>query len=269
MIGVGSLITFFQTNYDSMTNKIKSMINYIPQQNFLSNKTILVTGAGAGIGKQAALSYAAHGATVILLGRTVKKLEQTYDEIIAANHPQPAIVPLDLKGASKQNYQDMCRTIIDQFQQLDGLLLNASALGVLSPLEFINESTWNEVIQVNVTAQFLMVQALMPALKQATHASVVFTSSSVGTKGRAYWGPYSVSKFATIGLMETLSDEFEKTSIRFNSINPGATRTAMRSKAYPGEDAKLLKTPLDIMPSYLYLMGDDSLSVKGQNLQAQ
>lgn len=245
------------------------MNNYTPNADLLTNKTILVTGAGAGIGKQAALSFAAHGATVILLGRTVKKLEDTYDEIVEAGHPEPAIVPLDLKGATKQNYQQMCQTIIDQFGKLDGLLLNAGSLGVLSPLDHINENTWNDVMQINVTAQFLMVQALIPALQLAPSASVVFTSSGVATKGKAYWGPYAVSKFATIGLMETISDEFEKTTIRFNAINPGATRTGMRAKAYPGEDAKLLKSPLDIMPSYLYLMGDESKDVKGQNIQAQ
>lgn len=245
------------------------MNNYTPNADLLTNKTILVTGAGAGIGKQAALSFAAHGATVILLGRTVKKLEDTYDEIVEAGHPEPAIVPLDLKGATKQNYQQMCQTIIDQFGKLDGLLLNAGSLGVLSPLDHINENTWNDVMQINVTAQFLMVQALIPALQLAPSASVVFTSSGVATKGKAYWGPYAVSKFATIGLMETISDEFEKTTIRFNAINPGATRTGMRAKAYPGEDAQLLKTPLDIMPSYLYLMGDESKDVKGQNIQAQ
>lgn len=244
-------------------------MNYTPNEDLLTNKTILVTGAGAGIGKQAALSFAAHGATVILLGRTVKKLEQTYDDIIEAGHPEPAIVPLDLKGATKQNYQDMCRTIVDQFGKLDGLLLNAGSLGVLSPLDHINESTWNDVMQINVTAQFLMVQALIPALQLAPNASVVFTSSGVATKGKAFWGPYAVSKFATIGLMETISDEFENTSLRFNAINPGATRTGMRAKAYPGEDSSLLKNPEDIMPSYLYLMGDDSVEVKGQNIQAQ
>ena len=245
------------------------MMKYSPTTDLLANKTILVTGAGDGIGRQAALSFAQHGATIILLGRTVKKLEKVYDEIIEAGYPQPAIIPLDLKGATKQHYTDMCRTIEDQFGCLDGLLHNAASLGVLSPLEHISENTWNEVLQVNVTSHFLMTQALLPALKKAKNASVVFTSSGVATKGKAFWGAYSVSKFAIQGFMETIADEYENTNIRFNSLNPGPTKTKMRSKAYPGADLNELATPLDLMPSYLYLMGDESIKVTGQSFQAQ
>lgn len=235
----------------------------------LSGKVILVTGAGDGIGKQAALTFAAAGATVILLGRTVSKLEQTYDEIVAAGGPEPAIVPLDMKGATKVHYQGLCATIEEQFGRLDGLLQNASLLGVLSPFEHIDHDSWNDIMQVNVTAQFMMTQALMPALKKAPHASIVFTSSGVGRKGRAFWGPYAVSKFATEGLAQVMADEYEGSNVRVNVINPGATRTTMRSKAYPAEDPMKLKTPADLMPTYLYLMSDESLDVNGQSLDAQ
>ncbi len=235
----------------------------------LAGKIILVTGAGDGIGKQAALTFANAGATVILLGRTVKKLEAVYDQIVAAGAPEPAIVPLDMKGATKSHYQAMCSTIIEQFGRLDGLLQNASILGVLSPFEHIDESSWNDIMQVNLTAQFLMTQALMPALKRAEQASIVFTSSAVGRQGRAFWGPYAVSKFATEGLAQVMADEYHGSTIRINVINPGATRTTMRSKAYPAEDASKLKTPADIMPLYVYLMSDDSIAVTGQSLNAQ
>ena len=235
----------------------------------LAGKIILVTGAGDGIGKQAALTFANAGATVILLGRTVKKLEAVYDQIVAAGAPQPAIVPLDMKGATKSHYQAMCSTIIEQFGRLDGLLQNASILGVLSPFEHIDESSWNDIMQVNLTAQFLMTQALMPALKRAEQASIVFTSSTVGRQGRAFWGPYAVSKFATEGLAQVMADEYHGSSLRINVINPGATRTTMRSKAYPAEDASKLKTPADIMPLYVYLMSDDSIAINGQSLNAQ
>lgn len=235
----------------------------------LAGKIILVTGAGDGIGKQAALTFAKAGATVILLGRTVKKLEAVYDQIVASGAPQPAIVPLDMKGATKSHYQAMCSTIIEQFGRLDGLLQNASILGVLSPFEHIDESSWNDIMQVNVTAQFLMTQALMPALKRAEQASIVFTSSAVGRQGRAFWGPYAISKFATEGLAQVMADEYHGSTIRINVINPGATRTTMRSKAYPAEDSSKLKTPADIMPLYVYLMSDDSIAVTGQSLNAQ
>ncbi|MGX5914578.1 YciK family oxidoreductase [Aliidiomarina sp. Khilg15.8] len=235
----------------------------------LHDKVILVTGAGDGIGREAALTYARHGATVILLGRTVAKLEAVYDEIEKAGGPQPAIIPLDLKGATESNYRDMAATIVDQFGRLDGLLHNAGLLGVLSPFDQIDLPTWNDIIQVNVTAQFMMTKALLPALKQSAHGSVIFTSSGVGRTGKAHWGAYAVSKFATEGMAQVLADEYENTTLRVNVINPGATRTAMRSKAYPAEDAKKLKTPAQIMPVYLYLMADDSIGVTGESLDAQ
>ena len=245
------------------------MQSYQATNDALQDKVILITGAGDGIGKEAALTYARHGATVILLGKTVAKLTAVYDEILAAGGKEPAIIPLDLKGATAKHYRDMAATISAEFGKLDGVLHNAGILGVLSPFEHIDLPTWQDIMQVNVTAAMLMTQALLPVLKQAPHASVVFTSSGVGRKGRAFWGPYAVSKFATEGLMQVIADEYDNSTIRFNCINPGATRTKMRSRAYPGEDVSLLKTPADLMWLYLYLMSDDSLGVNGQSLDAQ
>ncbi|GMM88735.1 YciK family oxidoreductase [Vibrio fortis] len=235
----------------------------------LKDKVILVTGAGAGIGRQAALSFAQHGATVILLGRNVKNLEFIYDEIEKAGYPQPAIIPLDLKGATKQNYIDMAETIESQFGRLDGLLHNAGVLGTLSPFDQIEEDTFDDVMQINVKAEFLMTQALLPVLKKAEAGRIVFTSSTVGHSGRAFWGSYAISKFATEGMMQILADEVEGTALRVNAINPGATQTRMRAKAYPGEDANKLKTPLDIMPLYLHLMNPSVTDVHGQCIDAQ
>lgn len=245
------------------------MFDYQIKEHCLKNKTILVTGAGDGIGKAAAISYAKLGATVILLGRTVSKLEAVYDEITALKAPEPAIVPLDLKGATKQNYIDMCSTITDQFGKLDGALLNASVLGELTPFTQIHEQILNEVMKINVTAQCLLAQALIPTLLLADNASLIFTSSGVATKGKAFWGPYSISKFATIGMMEVIADEYENSSLRTNAINPGATKTAMRASAFPAEDKSQLATPEDIMPLYVYLMTDDAKAVNGQTLNAQ
>jgi NAD(P)-dependent dehydrogenase (short-subunit alcohol dehydrogenase family) len=235
----------------------------------LQGKVILVTGAGAGIGRQAALSYAEHGATVILLGRNVNNLELVYDEIEKRGYPQPAIIPLDLKGATKQNYVDMAETIESQFGQLDGVLHNAGVLGTLSPFDQIDEETFDDVMQINVKAEFLMTQALLPIMKKADAARIVFTSSTVGHSGRAFWGTYAISKFAVEGMMQILADELSDTAVRVNAINPGATRTRMREKAYPGEDANTLKTPLDIMPLYLHLMDPSVTDVNGQCIDAQ
>ncbi|MGF1741695.1 YciK family oxidoreductase [Vibrio profundum] len=244
-------------------------MNYSVSDHALNNKVILITGAGAGIGKQAALHYAKHGATVILLGRTVEKLEQTYDEIEAAGYPQPAIIPLDMKGASKQHYQDMSETIEGQFGRLDGVLHNAGVLGDLAPFEQIDEATFDNVMQVNVKSQFMMTQALLPLLRLSDDARIVFTSSTVGHIGRAFWGTYAISKFATEGMMQVLADELSDSSIRVNAINPGGTRTSMRAKAFPAEDAGLLKTPEDIMPLYVYLMAPEGKEVNGQCIDAQ
>lgn len=244
-------------------------MNYSVSPSALAGKTILVTGAGDGIGKEAALHYAQHGASVILLGRTVSKLEVTYDEIEAKGYPQAAIIPLDMKGATKQNYLDMADTISDQFGKLDGILHNASLLGSITPFEQIEEAAFDEVMQVNVKAQLMMTQALLPLIKKSKNGRVVFTSSTVGHIGKAYWSSYAISKFATEGMMQILADELSDTPIRVNAINPGATRTKMRASAYPAEDTDQLKTPTDIIPLYVYLMAPESLSIHGQCIDAQ
>lgn len=246
------------------------MFDYQAPEQLLAGRIILVTGAGDGIGRAAAKSYAAHGATVVLLGRTLDKLESLYDEIEAAGYPQPAIVPLNLESATEHEYMELANTLEQEFGRLDGLLNNASSLGVRTAIENYDPSIWNQVMQVNVNASFMLTQALLPLLHESSDASIVFTSSGVGRKGRAYWGAYAVSKFATEGFMEVLADELENTSpIRVNCINPGATRTQMRVTAYPGEPPQTNPAPADIMPVYLYLMGADSKEVNGQSLNAQ
>ena len=245
------------------------MHDYQAASDLLNDKVILITGAGDGIGRQAALHYGAHGATVVLLGRTVKKLESVYDELVAQGSPEPAIIPLDLLGATKAHYRDMAETLKQQFGRLDGVLFNAGHLSVLSPFEMIGEDEWDKVMQINLKSQFLMTQALLPLLKATPYSSIIYTSSGVGKQGRAYWGTYAVSKFATEGMMEVLADELSNTTVRVNCINPGATRTDMRARAYPGEDPATLRSPQQIMPLYLYLMGKDSQEVNGQSLDAQ
>ncbi len=235
----------------------------------LKERVILITGASDGIGRQAAFSYAKEGATVILLGRDVKKLESLYDEIEQAGYPQAAIVPLDLLGANAIHYADMANTIENQFGHLDGVLHNAGLLGALSPFEQIEESAFDEVMQVNLKAPFLMTQALLPLLKKSNDARLVFTSSGVGHQGRAYWGTYAMSKFATEGMMQVLADELSNTHIKVNAINPGATRTKMRASAFPAEAAKTLKSPLDIMPLYIYLMAPEGIHLHGECIDAQ
>ncbi|MCV6628111.1 MAG: YciK family oxidoreductase, partial [Cellvibrionaceae bacterium] len=211
-----------------------------------------------------------HGATVVLLGRTTAKLEQVYDEIEAAGHPQAAIFPINFEGAVEKDYNDMADAIDREFGRLDGLLHNAAQLGPQTPLSNYEIDTWQRLMQVNVTAGFMMTKALLPLLEAAANASVVFTSSSVGRQGRAYWGAYAVSKAAVENMMQTFADEMDGINqVRMNSLNPGATRTQMRASAYPSENPASLKTPADIMPSYLYLLSDASIGVSGQQFDAQ
>lgn len=253
-----------------MTNPIENIREtYCASPELLKDKTILVTGAGDGIGRAAALTYAKHGATVILLGRTVAKLESVYDQIAALGAPEAVIHPMDLQNARDEDYRVLGTTIVEQFGYLDGLLHNAGVLGPRTPIQFYPLDSWLQMMQVNVNAAFMLTKALLPALMAATEASILFTSSSVGRTGRAYWGGYSVSKFAVEGLMQVLADELRHTSsVRVNSIDPGATRTSMRKDAYPAEDPNTVPDPMSIMPLYLYLMGQDSKAVQGQALKA-
>ena len=244
--------------------------DYATDADALAGKRILVTGASDGIGRSAALAYAAHGATVILLGRDVQKLESVYDAIEAAGGPQPAAVPFDLAQDAEEPYLELARVLGEQFVALDGLLLNAGILGERRPIAQSSWPAWRDVMQVNVHSQFLVSKSLMPLLTQAPRASIVFTSSGVGRRGRAYWGAYAVSKFATEGLMQVLASETESTSeLRVNCINPGATNTAMRRGAYPGENPTSNPPPDAIMGTYLYLMDDVSAGVTGISFDAQ
>jgi len=244
--------------------------NYLPRANLLADKTILVTGAGDGIGRCAALNYARYGATVLLLGRTGDKLEAVYDEIEASGGARPAIIEMDLATASEDSYANLANSLSNEFPCLHGVLHNAALLGDRRPIANAGYASWTEVMQVNVNAQFLLTRYLLPLLHMAPAASIIFTSSGVGRVGKAYWGAYAVSKFATEGFMQVLAGELENTSrIRVNSLNPRATNTAMRRTAYPAETPTNNPSPQDIMPAYLFLMGDDSAGFTGRAFDAR
>jgi NAD(P)-dependent dehydrogenase (short-subunit alcohol dehydrogenase family) len=244
--------------------------DYAPPKDLLKDRVILVTGAGDGIGRAVAKSLAAHAATVILLGKTIKKLESVYDEIVTAGSPEPAIYPLDLMGARYKDYEDLVGILDKEYGRLDGLLHNAGILGERAPIEHHEIHVWQQVLQVNLTAPFMLSKACLELLYKSPDASVVFTSSGVGRKARAYWGAYSVSKYGIEALALTLADETEfKKTLRVNTINPGAVRTAMRLQAFPAEDREKLVAPEDILGTYLYLFGPDSKGITGQQFDAQ
>ncbi len=248
----------------------QDITQYQAPADLLKDCNIVVTGAGDGIGRAVALAFAAHGATVILLGRTQSKLENVYDEIEARGYPTAAIYPINLEGAIEHDFTMMAETLEKEFSQLHGILHNASELGPRTPIGNYSVEAWQKVLQVNITAPFMMTKALLPLLQKADNASIVFTGSSVGIKGRAYWGAYAVSKAATENLMQVLADELESGGrVRVNSINPGATRTKMRATAYPAENPAGVTAPEELVNRYLFLMGRESESISGQQFDAQ
>jgi NAD(P)-dependent dehydrogenase (short-subunit alcohol dehydrogenase family) len=236
----------------------------------LVGRVIAITGASSGIGRAVALACAQFGATVILVGRNARKLEAVHGEIETAGSPEPTIALLDLEKAVASDYDQLASAVLERFGRLDGLMHNAGILGTLSPIEHYDVPTWCRVMHVNVTAAFALTQVLLPALKQSQDASILFTSSSVGRRGRAYWGAYAASKFATEGFMQVLAAEVENiTSIRVNSLNPGRARTMMRRQAYPAEDINTLPLPETLTGPYIALLGPASRGVTGQTFDAQ
>lgn len=244
---------------------MKTLEHYSATPDLLKDRVILVTGAGEGIGKTAAKTLAAHGATVILLGRTIHKLENIYDEIKAQGSPEAIILPLDLKGANVDDYRNISELIEKEFGRLDGILHNAAVLGGLTTVELQDVKKWLDIIQTNLHAPFLLTQALLPLLKKSKDARVLFTADSVGIHGKAYWGAYGVAKAGLINFMQILADELEmNTSIRVNAIVPPATATRIRKQAYPAILHEAIQDPSIYMHYYLYLMGPDSRDVNGE-----
>ena len=244
-------------------------MHYQPKQDLLQGRIILVTGASDGIGREATQTYARYGATVILLGRNEEKLRRVARTIADENGTQPQWFTLDLLTCTSEECHQLAQRIAAHFSRLDGVLHNAGLLGDICPMSEQNPQVWQDVMQVNVNATFMLTQALLPLLLKSDAGSLVFTSSSVGRQGRANWGAYATSKFATEGMMQVLADEYQNRHLRVNCINPGGTRTGMRASAFPTEDPQKLKTPADIMPLYLWLMGDDSRRKTGMTFDAQ
>ena len=252
-----------------MTATSKSLRDYQAAPDLLAGRVILVTGAGDGLGRCAALAYAQHGATLILLGRSQKKLEAVYDEILAQQLTEPLLMPVDLATASLTHYEQIAAAIERQFGHLDGLLHSAATLGTLTPLAMYNPQTWTQIMQVNLNAAWLLTRACLPALEKAQMASVVFTTSAVARQGRAYWGAYAAAGAALESLVQVWADELSaNTHIRMNTLDPGTVRSALRARAYPGENPLTLPAPETVMPVYLYLMGTDSRHISGQALHA-
>ena len=245
------------------------MKDYRPSPTLLAGRTILVTGAVNDIGRAAAIAFAGHGATVVLLDRDAKPLEKLYDEVVNAGLPEPVALPLDLSIATQELCERAAHALETELKGLDGLLHAATEPGTLTPIELYEPALFARVMQINFSARWLLTRVCLPLLKKSPDASIVFSSADVGRHARAYWGAYATAAFATEGLMQVLADEVAaNTNIRVNSVDPGKVRTYERSRFYPGEDPKSLPTVESVMPTYLYLMGPDSKGVNGQTLNA-
>ncbi len=241
--------------------------SYQPKADLLKGRTILITGSGDGIGKELALSAAQHGANLVLLGKTQAKLEALYDQIETSTQSKPIICPVDLETLDDSQAKEIAEAIQAEFGALDGLVHNAAILGQRKPIQCYSTAAWQSVMQVNVNAGFLLSKALIPLMTESSDARMLFTSSGVGRTGIAYWGAYSVSKFAVEGLAQLLADELtETTNIRVNAVNPGATRTSMRATAFPAENPAGVRSAEDLMAGYLYLLGPDSKDISGQSI---
>jgi NAD(P)-dependent dehydrogenase (short-subunit alcohol dehydrogenase family) len=249
-----------------MTDTARLPHDWEPAADMLADRIILITGAADGIGRGLARSCAKYGATVVMLDRNVRGLEQVYDEILAAGHPEPALYPLDLQGATPDDYATLAQTIEREFRHLHGLVHNAALLGALIPLAHFDDELWYQVMQINLNAPYLLTRACLDLMtRSGDDASIVFTSDAAGRRGKAYWGAYGVAKAGLENLMQILADELEaNTPVRANSIDPGAVRTALRLIAYPGEDRSRLRAADEVLRPFLYLLSIDSRRVSGQ-----
>lgn len=253
-----------------MDDEIYSRIAaFEPDPAYLAGRIILITGASRGIGAALTKAVAMHGGKVVMVARTVADMEKVADECLANQWVEPSIIAANLEAATQSDYQTIVNAVADSYGTLDGLVLNAGYLGELAPISEYDPITWAKVFQLNVHSQFLLLQSALPLLSNSPDGSIVFTSSGVGRKSRAYWGAYAASKFATEGLMQTLADELEASNIRVNAINPGKTKTRMRAQAYPAEDPNTLCEPDDIVKPFLYLLGIAGKSCHGHSIDAQ
>lgn len=231
----------------------------------LKDRVILITGAAEGLGRAAALGCARQGATVILLGRTVKKLEAVYDSIEKAGGPTPAIYPLNLGGASWKDYGELAETLQREFGRLDGIVHCAVHFKAFSPLQDVEAKDWLEGVQVNLTAAFALTRHCVPLMLQSPDASVVFVSDASGREPRAFQGVYGVTKAALESMAKSWALELESQQrLRFNTYAPAPMRTGHRLKGYPGERIEGLPLPETAVPKLLWLLGPDSAGVTGQ-----
>jgi NAD(P)-dependent dehydrogenase (short-subunit alcohol dehydrogenase family) len=236
----------------------------------LTNQVILITGAGGGLGRVAALTLARNGAHIILLDKQIAKLEAVYDAIVSEHAPEPILYPFDLAGATENEYQELADRIEAKYGSLQGILHSAVEFTSFAPLSLIGTKDWGHTLNVNLNGPFLLNRVLLPVLQKSPYASIVVTSDSSARKAPAYYGAYGVSKIALEGMAKILAEELESSGrIRVNILVPGAVDSPLRKRAYPAEDKTKLPSMDSLAPVYLYLFGQQSRGVTGQIVDAR
>lgn len=236
----------------------------------LEKQVILITGAGGGLGSVAALTLANRGAEIILLDKSIPKIEKVYDAIVAAGGPEPVLYPFDLAGATELHYQELADAIADRYGSLQGLLHSAVEFSAFTPIANQKTQDWGHTLNVNLNAAFLLTRVLLPVMQNSMQASIVFTSDSAVRAPRAYAGAYGVSKIALEAFAKMLAEELEAGGkIRVNTLIPGAVDSPLRKKAYPAEDKSSLPRTDSISDVYAYLFGEESIGITGQSIDAQ
>ena len=226
----------------------------------MEGRIILVTGASGALGSVAAKACAEAGATVVLLARNISRLEKLYDEILAAGGKTPAIYPLDLAGASEQDYAELAAVLKEELGGLHGLIHCAAELGQLMPLSEIDSTRWQRLLQVNLTAPFMLTRAVTELLIDSGDASVIFVGDSGVGDGKAFWGAYGVAKRGLAGYAHILNEERQSFGLRAEVFVPGPMRSPIRLRAYPGELPNALPSPGLHAESILRLLGSHSVT---------
>jgi NAD(P)-dependent dehydrogenase (short-subunit alcohol dehydrogenase family) len=232
----------------------------------LAGRIALVTGASRGIGAAVARRFAAEGAHCVLLARTVGGLEETDDAIQAAGHPAATLVPLDLRDFDK--IDQLGASLYERFGRLDVLVGNAGILGVLSPTGHVSPKTWQETLDINLTANWRLIRSLDPLLRQSDAGRAIFVTSNAAAGIYPYWGPYAATKAALEMLVKTYAAEVTKTKLKVNLLDPGIVRSKLRAEAFPGENPEILPPPDSVTDTFVDL-AETACTRHGQVVKAR
>ncbi|SEA72243.1 NAD(P)-dependent dehydrogenase, short-chain alcohol dehydrogenase family [Thiothrix caldifontis] len=243
----------------------QDLLAYVPSESALQERVILVTGAAAGMGKAIAKACAQYGATVVMLDKEVRRAEETYDEIVNAGYPEPALYPLDMQGATAKDYYDLAENIREQLGRLDGVMLNAAWLGAFTPISHYDTELWSKMIMVNLHANFLLTQACLPLLNAAADPAIVFAGH---TSNKAFYGAFGVAKAGMTAFCDILAAEYDDPAhfIRVNTVDTGPARTSMRTLNFPGENPQSVARPEALVAPYLYFLGADAGKRTGEHV---